>query len=190
MSTAQNDQGLTGRFRFFRRALGIISVLLLVLAAANFFGWLSPYNVPDSLLNSLQYLLVALVILLSLGLQRSGNALLAATQEEQEIDAGNDTAIVAPVITVPSGPEYASARKKATIFQAIAIMVIAGSFIAVPTVGDLMMSSGAPFEVFNSVMIGIGVLLVAAAAASKYFTHKAREVGRQSIREQEEALQS
>jgi hypothetical protein len=142
------------------------------------------------LLNSIQYLLVALVILLSLGLQRSGNALLAADQEKQEVDTGTDTTINAPVVLVPSGPDYARARKKATIFQVTAIVVIAGSFIAVPTVGNLIMSSGAPFEVFNFVMIGIGIVLVAAAAASKYFTHKAREAGRQSIRDQEEALQA
>jgi hypothetical protein len=142
------------------------------------------------LLNSIQYLLVALVILLSLGVQRSGNALLAATQEKQEVNAGTGAEIVAPVVLVPSGPEYARARRKATIFQVVAIVVIAGSFIAVPTVGDLMISSGAPFAAFNSVMIGIGVVLIAAAAASKYFTHKAREAGRQSILDQEEFLQA
>lgn len=190
MSTAQNDQRLTKRFRFLRRALGISSVLLLVLVAANFFGWLSPEHVPGGLLNSIQYLLVALVILLSLGLQRSGNALLEAAQEKQESDAGAEEAISAPVILVPSGPEYARARRKATIFQVTAILVIAGSLIAVPAIGNLLMSSGAPFEAFNAFMIGIGVVLVAAAAASKYFTHKARESGRQSIREQEESLQA
>lgn len=190
MSTEQNDQRLTKRFRFIRRALGASSVLLLLIVAVNFFGWLSPYQVSDGLLNYLQYLLVAFVIIFSIGLQRTGNALLAAAQEKQEIDSGADTGIIAPVVLVPSGVDYVRARRKATIFQATAIVLIAGSFIAVPAVGDLMMSSGAPFEVFNSVMIGIGVLLVAAAAASKYFTHKAREVGRQSIREQEESLQA
>jgi protein-S-isoprenylcysteine O-methyltransferase Ste14 len=188
MSTAHNDQNLTKRFRFIRRALGVSSLLLLVLAGANFFGWLSPYNVPDSLLNSLQYLLVALVILLSIGLQRSGNALHTAAQEKQEGDSSNDAADTAPVVLAPSGPKYARARKRATIFQVTAILMIAGSLIAVPMVGDLLMSSGAPFAAFNAVMIGIGVVLITAAAASKYFTHKARKAGRQSIKEQEESL--
>jgi protein-S-isoprenylcysteine O-methyltransferase Ste14 len=188
MSTVHNDQSLTKRFRFIRRALGVSSVLLLVLAGANFFGWLSPYHVPDSLLNSLQYLLVALVILLSIGLQRSGNALHAAAQEKQESDSSTDVEDATPLVLTPAGPEYERARRRATIFQVTAIVIIAGSFVAVPTVGDLLMSSGAPFATFNAVMIGIGVLLVAAAVASKYFTHKAREAGRQSIMEQEESL--
>lgn len=183
----QAEQKLTNRFRLNRRALGVVSGLLLVIAATNFFGWLAPYQVPQSLLNSIQYLLVAMVILLAFGLQRSGNALQGKAQERQEAASNDDAPASSPAPIVPSGPAYTKARKQATIFQVTAIAIIAGSFIIVPTVGNLLMSSGAPFEAFNAFMIGIGVLLVAAAGASKYFTHKAREAGRQSIREQEES---
>lgn len=186
MSMTEADLKLTGKFRFHRRALGVSSILLLVTGAANFFGWIAPSQVPESLLNSIQYLLVAMVILLALGLQRSGNALQRKAQERREAVAEGDDDFSIPVPPLPSGPEYTKARKKATIFQVTAIAIIAGSFIVVPTVGNLIISSGAPFEAFNAFMIGVGVLLLAAAAASKYFTNKARDAGRQSVSVQEE----
>lgn len=182
----RSSETLTKRFRVLRGLLGVSSVALLVFATANFFGLFSPYRVSDGLLNSIQYLLVALVILSAVGLQRASSALQSNAQDRQETASGEDVITPAPI--VPSGPAYASARRKATIFQVTAVVVLAGSFIVVPKVGDLLMSNGSSFETFNAFMIGIGVLLVAAAVASKYFTHKAREAGRQSIREQEESL--
>lgn len=174
------------RHRITKGALGTFSVLLLVLTALRLFGAFSQ-PIDDSAQYSLQLVLVALVLLFSFLVQRSGDALreLFAARVDAEKDAGGVS--LAPEVFLPAGAEYERSVKQYKVVAWSAVTVIAASFVLVPLIGDRIMSSGAPFEAFNLLMIAAGVIVIVAAATAKYFSWKMRKAGRDSVSAQQEA---
>lgn len=184
MSTNEDNVSLRKRFRFLRGALGLTSGLLLASAFVTFFA---PMMSGKTLVTSLTYLLVALVIIFAIALQKTSREIMASLVAKDEAAEEESPA---PFVFVPKGPEYAKARKTATLFQVVAVALLAGSLIGIPAIGNIIISSGASFTVFNVFMIVTGVVLLSAAIASKYFTSQARKIGLKSIQEQEAALRA
>lgn len=182
----ENQDKQVAKHRTLRTVLGVSSVLLLVLTFVRLTGALVSM-VPDSIQYSVQLLLVALVIAFSILLQRSGDALRARLSARVEAAKEAEEVSVAPQVFLPSGADYERAVKQYKIVAWSAIALIASSFVLVPMIGDRIISSGAPFEVFNTMIVVAGVIVFAAAATSKYYSWRMRKAGRESVRAQEEA---
>jgi hypothetical protein len=160
---------------------------LLVLAPANLLGAFSSLDVPQQTVNAVQYLLVAVVIITAVILQRTGEAIRTSLIQQGKADVQES---VQPRLYAPQGAEYEAAAKKSKLASLSALVIIGSSFFLLPFVGNMVMSSGAPFEVFNLVIAGFALVLLTAFIASKYFAVQARKAGARSIEDQERGAQN
>ena len=184
MTTTQDKQ--VARHQLLKGALGVVSVALLVLTVLRFTGSLTVFAT-DSMQYSVQLCLVALVILFSVATQRSGDMLRKRFADRVEAAKEANEELPAPAVFMPAGAEYERAVKQYKVVAWSAVILIASSFVLVPVIGDKIISSGAPFEAFNGLMISAAIVVIGAAVASKYFSWKMRKACIASITQQQES---